>query len=112
MASFQEYRRLSILPLAALGLAAFYMFFYRPLDRRCRSLDAPLQAAWKKLAESLDQTNALTLDFTHITNQLSETREALALFDSAKQKATARLELGASVRAKMSAPFQLVDYEN
>ena len=112
MASFQEYRRLSILPLAALALGAYYLFFYVPLDRRARSLEGPLQTAWNKLADALDQTNALALDFEHVTNQLSETRQALALFETAKQKATARLELGAALRAKMSAPFQLVDFEN
>jgi hypothetical protein len=112
MPSFQEYKRLTLLPLSALALGAYYLFFYVPLDRRARSLEGPLQTAWNKLAESLDQTNALALDFAHVTNQLSETRQALALFESAKQKATARLELGPALRAKLSAPFQLVDYEN
>jgi type II secretory pathway component PulM len=112
MPSFHEYRRLTILPLTALALAAYYVFFYLPLERRSRSLDAPLQQSWKKLAESVDQTNALALDFAHITNQLAETRQAVAVFENTKKKAIARLELGASVRAKMSAPFQLVDYEN
>lgn len=112
MPSFQEYRRLTILPLVAVGLGAYYLFFYVPLDRRSKSLDGPLQTAWKKLAASLDQTNAPALDFTHITNQLSETRQELAILETTKKKAIARLELGASVRNKMNAPFQLVDYEN
>ncbi len=112
MSSFQEYKRLSIVPLTGLALAAYYLFFYVPLAHRSKSLDAPLQQAWKKLADSMDQTNALALDFTHITNQLSETRQALAIFENTKQKAIARLELGAAVRSKMNAPFQLVDYEN
>jgi hypothetical protein len=112
MPSFQEYRRLTILPLSALALAAYYVFFYLPLERRSRSLDVPLKQAWQKLAESVDQTNALALDFARITNQLAETRQALAVFETTKKKAIARLELGPSVRAKMDAPFQLVDYEN
>jgi hypothetical protein len=112
MPSFQEYRRLTILPLTALALAAYYVFFYLPLDRRSRSLDTPLQQSWKKLAESVDQTNALALDFAHITNQLAETRQAVATFETTKKKAVARLELGAAVRSKMNEPFQLVDYEN
>src|SRR5437773_7709894 len=87
MPSFQEYRRLTVLPLTAVALAAYYLFFYLPLERRSRSLDAPLQQAWKKLAESVDQTNAVALDFAHITNQLAETRQALAIFENTKTKA-------------------------
>ena len=109
---FQEYRRLTILPVSAVALAAFYLFFYLPLDRRSKNLDSPLQSAWTKLAASLDQTNPPALDFAHITNQLNQTRQALAILESTKQKASARLELGPAVRAKMNTVFQLVDFEN
>ena len=113
MASFQEYRRFRIIPLAGLGLAAYYVFVFEPLlDRRADSLNAPLQQAWQRLASSLGQTNAVALDFQHITNQLNQTRQDLGILENTKKKAIARLELGAAVRGKMNAPFQLVDYEN
>jgi hypothetical protein len=112
MPSVREYKRRLILPLAGLGLGAYYLFVFLPLGHQARSLDGPLQRALTRLAISLEQTNAGTIDFMHITNQLAETRQALGMLESAKQKAAARLELGAVVRAKMNAPFQLVEYEN
>jgi len=112
MASFQEYKRRGIIPLAGLMLAAYYLIVMVPLSRRAKALDTPLQSAWQKLALSLEQTNATALDFLHITNQLVETRQAISLLETARQKAIARLELNVPLRARMSAPFQLVDYQD
>ena len=109
---FSEYQRRGVVPLAGLALAAYYLFVLLPLARWAESLDEPLQKAWQKLSISLDQTNATAIDFLHITNQLSETRQALLILENAKQQATARLQLGPAVRARMHADFQLVDYEN
>jgi hypothetical protein len=109
---FSEYQRRGIVPLAGLVLAAYYLLVLLPLSRRAESLDEPLQKAWQKLSFSLDQTNATAIDFLQLTNQLSETRQALLILDNAKQQATARLQPGAVVRAKMHADFALVDYEN
>ena len=75
----------------------------------------PGRASAKSLAEALcllDQTNTTAIDFLHITNQLSETRQALLILENARQQATARLQLGAAVRAKMHSDFALVEYEN
>ena len=112
MPSFQEYKRRSFLPLAGLAVAAYYLLVFVPLDRRVASLDEPLRRDWAKLAASLDQSNATTLDFRYITNQLKDTRLALAIFEDAKKSAAARLELSPAVRAKLNTPFQLVDYQN
>ena len=109
---FKEYRRRSIIPLAGLGLAAYFLFIFLPLGRRAEHLDAPLQKAWQKLAATLDQTNAVAIDFQHITNQLSETKQALHILESAKRQATARLQLDSALRARMTAPFQLVEYQS
>jgi hypothetical protein len=112
MKLLQRYKRLALLPLAGLGLAAYYFGIFVPLSHRVDELDVPLERAWQALAGSLDRTNALTLDFRAITNQLSETRQALAVLQRTKKKAVARLALGAAVRAELDAPFQLVDYQN
>ena len=108
---FSEYQRRGFVPLAGLVLAACYLFALRPLARRAESLEEPLQKGWQKLSVSLGQTNATAIDFLHITNQLSETRQALVILENARQQATARLQLRAAVRAKIRADFQLVDYE-
>jgi len=110
MASLQHLKRHSMIPLAGLALAAYYLLVLAPLSRRAQGLDAPLQTAWQKLSASLDQTNVVAIDFLRITNQLAETRQAIALLENARQKAAARLELAATVRKRMNEPFKLVDY--
>ena len=112
MASLQNYRRFGLLPLAGLVLAAYYLFYYLPLARRVNNLDVPLQTAWRKLSLSLDQTNATTIDFLQLSNQLSETRQALTILDTTKKEAATRLQLSEALQNKLNAPFQLVDYEN
>jgi hypothetical protein len=109
---FQEYKRRSILPLAVLGLAAYFFFIFLPLGRRAQRLDAPLQKAWQKLSASLDQTNVTAIDFLHITNQLVETRQALQVLEAAKKHAAARLQWSPALRSRMTAPFQLVEYQS
>jgi hypothetical protein len=110
----QEYRRRTIIPLAVVGLTAYYLFILRPIGRRAESLDAPLEKARQKLSLllNLDPTNAAAIDFSHITNQINETRQALVIFENAKKQATARLQPASSLRARMNAPFQLVEYQN
>jgi hypothetical protein len=108
----QEYRRRGLVPLAALALAAYYFFVFLPLGRRAESRDAPLQEAWQDLYSLLERTNVGTVDFRQLTNQLSETRQALITLANAKQQATVRLQLAQPVRDRMNAAFQLVEYQN
>ena len=112
MASLSQYKKRAILPLVAAGLALYYLLVFLPLAHKAASLDQPLQQAWRKLAASLDQTNATGLDFLHITNQLAETRQALAVFENTRQRAAARLELAPALRAKMNKSFQLIEFQN
>lgn len=112
MSSFREYRRRCVVPFGGLALAAYYIFVFMPLSRKAHNLDAPVEKEWRNLSASLDQTNSLTIDFLHITNQLAETRQALTILENTRQKAAPRLDPGPVVRARMNAPFELVDYEN
>ncbi len=112
MASFNEIRRRSILPLAGFVVAVYYFVVFVPVAHRAQSVDVPLKRAWQRLAASLEQTNATALDFSQITNQLSVTRHQLALLEETRKKASAHLELLPELRAKLSAPFQLIDYQN
>jgi hypothetical protein len=112
MPSYSELKRRSLLPLVGLGLGLYYLLVFAPLAQRAENLDEPLEKSWRKLAATLEKTNATTLDFCEITNQLGETRQCLAILKSTKAQAVARLELAPALRAKLNAPFQLVDYEN
>ena len=108
----RDYRTGSIVPLAALALVLYYLFIYLPLVHRADSLDTPLQKDWRKLAAAIEQTNATTLDLARLTNQLNDTRDALGIVEKTRQEAVARLELSPELKAKIAAPFQLVDYQN
>src|SRR5689334_5561729 len=112
MPSFREYRRRSVVPLAAIALAAYYVIVFVPLSRKAESQNPPLQKDWQRLSSFLDQTNATTIDFGRITNQLAETKRSIAVFETAKKKAVSRLETSPGLRVKLSSPFQLVEYQN
>jgi hypothetical protein len=109
---FREYRTRSLIPLAGLALVVYYLFFYLPLAHRAESLDGPVEKDWRKLLTAIDQTNSANLDLTRLTNQLNDTRATLAQVEKTRQEAAARLELSADLKARMAAPFQLVDYQN
>jgi hypothetical protein len=111
MASFNEYKRRAFLPLVTLGLGAYYLLVFVPLANQAERLDQPLKDAWRKLASSLDETNALSLDFLHITNQLAETRQALAILENTRKKTVMRLQLEPALRARMNSGFQLFEYQ-
>src|ERR1043165_8471597 len=106
-----EYQRRSVLPLAGIALAAYYVMVFLPLKRHAEKLDTPVEKARVKLASSLDLTN-VPIDFVAISNQLDETKHARTVFEDAIQKAAARIELVPPVRTRVNAPFQLVDFEN
>jgi len=112
MVSLQEYRRRTLIPLTGLALAVYFFAFYLPLARRAQNLADPLHKAWGKLAVALDQTNATTIDFLQLSNQLTETRQAVAVIENSKKEAMARLELSSEVQNQLTGPFQLVDYQN
>ena len=101
-----QYKRYGLIPLSGLALGLYYALVLVPLQHRARDLDVPLRDAWQKLAISLEQTNARAIDFTQITNQIHETRQALRLLENAKSRVTSRLQLGETVRARMNASFQ------
>jgi hypothetical protein len=104
-------RRLFIL-IATVALAAVFLFVLLPISRRADKLNEPLDKAWHKLAAALNQTNNLSIDFVGITNQLEATRQAFGALAQARQQARARADFGDTVRERLNAPFQLVDYES
>ena len=109
--SLNEYQRRSVIPLAGIALAAYYVMVFLPLKHRAERLNTPTEKARLKLAASLDQTNG-PIDFGSISNQLAETKRARTMFEEAREKAGARIEPAPAVKARLNAPFQLVDYEN
>jgi hypothetical protein len=109
---FTEYKRRSIIPICGLALLAYFLFVFLPLSRRAADLDPPLEKAWRSLCGSLERSNATMVNFTQITNQLAETRQALGLMDEAMKRTAERLRLGTNTQAKMEASFELYDYQN
>jgi hypothetical protein len=110
--SMNQFQRRSLVPLAGVALALYYVMVFLPLKKHATDLDVPLQQAWRKLASSLEQSNKDLIDFMFVTNQLAETQDARTAFDAARERMIARLELPPSVRSRMNGAFQLVDFEN
>ena len=73
MASLAEIKRRAMIPLIGVGLAAYYVLVFLPLDHRARSLDVPLDKAWQGLATSLGRPKSAAIDFGSISNQLEAT---------------------------------------
>ena len=92
MASLAEIRRRAIIPLVGVGVAAYYLMVFLPLDHRAKNLDVPLEKAWQNLTASLERPKASAIDFGSISNQLAETREALARLAEARTKTLGRME--------------------
>lgn len=105
-----EFQKRLILPLLAGGMVLVYIFGFLPLDRKAASLAGPLEQSWRQLANALGKTNALELDFAGLTNQLNTTQLALTALETARGQARSRVELDATVTARLNEPFLLVDY--
>ena len=112
MRPFREYKRGALVPLAGIALAAYYLLVFLPLAHRADALEDRLSNQWNQLTAALGQkTNVVALDFQRITNQLRETRQAIAVLQDATKQAAARFELGHELRARMNARFRNAEFE-
>jgi hypothetical protein len=112
MASLAEIRRRAIIPLVGVGVAAYYLLVFLPLDHRAKNLDVPLDKAWQNLATSLGRPKASAIDFGSISNQLAGTREALAKLAEAKTRTLGRMEISDALGDSLNQSFQLLEYQN
>lgn len=112
MASLAEIKRRAMIPLVGIGVAAFYLLVFLPLDHRAKSLDVPLDKAWQGLATSLGRSKSAAIDFGSISNQLAATREALAKVAEVKALAVRRTEIPDALRDALNQSFQLLEYQN
>lgn len=60
----------------------------------------------------MGESNATSLDFTAIAENLDRTRASVAVLAATRQQAAARLEPGATLRQRLTEPFLLVEYQN
>lgn len=107
-----ERKRRLLIPALGVALAAGFFLGFQPLARRAESLDAPLTADWKQLATAVATSNATTLDFEGIAAALRQTRDSLAVVESARRQAAARVQVGPELQERLDAAFQLVDFQN
>lgn len=107
-----ERQRRLLIPAGGVALAAFFFLGFQPLSRQAEGLDAPLATAWKKLATTVGDSNATTLDFAGIAARLEQTRDSLQVLRAAREQAAARVAIGQDLRERLNAPFLLVDFQN
>jgi hypothetical protein len=101
------------LVLGGMGLALFFLAVYRPLSRYAAALDEPLLKYWRDLGTLTLQTTSFTgEDLPRIEEALQQVQSSLATLDKAGQSVATLLQLDPAVRAKLGAPFQLIDFQN
>ena len=108
----REGSRRILVPALGILVAAYYFLVLQHLAQKSNDLDAPLDTAWRKLAIAVGRSNATVLDFAAIDRELQETKHARTVLAAAARRAAARVEVGDELRARLRAPFVLVDYQN
>lgn len=96
-----------------LALAAYCLLVYLPLQDRNATLDEPLRNARKNLV-TINVENPFVggLEPDRIADTLARMDRDLDSLKRSERAILARVQLDAPTRAKMRAPFQLIDYQN
>lgn len=93
-------------------LALVYWFGYRALSLRARDLDEPVMTAWKQVVATA-QTNVYVrgLDPATLRETSEQMARAVRWLEEAGQTAAARCAWDESVRQRLQAPFQLLEFD-
>ena len=99
--------------LMVILLLAYYLGYFRPLADREEAMTAPLDEAQQEINEAARHDAALAglTPAELLLNQRQLDRTATNLV-SARETLTERYSLTGDLYARMSAPFQLIDYQN
>jgi hypothetical protein len=98
--------------LLALCVGAYYLLIYRPLSERVAALDPPLAQVWSDLAQVVPGVTAPGLQsLDRIQTDLETVRSANRQIQQLSLMVKARIEPDAVTRARMTQPFQLIDFQ-
>lgn len=106
-------RPLAWVVLGALALAVLYLTVERRLAARLAEQDAPLADLRRRLAVAAGEAGLTnTPSPERLADRRAELRAAAAEFAAAAAGAQARLALPGTLRERLDAPFQLVEFQN
>lgn len=90
-----------------------YFVVLIPVDQKVKSLNRPLEEAWQRLGAAIN-TNRLgaTLDLQNMNQMATDMESQFAHFTDAEAELISRVLLSESDQAKITQPFQLVEFEN
>jgi hypothetical protein len=99
--------------LLTLCLGLYYGLVYRPLSRRVADLEPPLTRIWRDLAQAVPTLAASDLhNPDRIQADLEAAQAANRLIQQLALMVGARIEPDAVTRARMTEPFQLIEFQN
>jgi len=99
--------------LLALCVGAYYSLAYRPLSQRVAELDPPLSQVWRDLAQVVPATTLQGLQsLDRIQTNLDTARSASRQIQQLSLMVEARIEPDGVTRARMTEPFQLIEFQN
>ncbi|MDA0751267.1 MAG: hypothetical protein O2964_11215 [Verrucomicrobia bacterium] len=90
-----------------------YFVVLIPVDQKVKSLNRPLEEAWQRLGAAIN-TNRLgaTLDIQHMNQMATDMESQFTQFTDAEAELISRVLLSETDQAKISQPFQLVEFDN
>ena len=90
-----------------------YFVVLIPIDQKVKALNRPLEEAWQRLGAAMN-TNRLgaTLDLQNMNQMAADMESQFALFTDAEAELISRVLLSETDQAKVTQPFQLVEFEN
>lgn len=98
---------------AVLCLALYYFLIFRPLSQRADALDEPLDRVWQELVDfSMGSSAVRNLDLDQIRKTQKILQASLAATAKVRETISARVQLEPEIRARMSEPFFLIDFQN
>ena len=99
--------------ICGLVLGIYYLTVFRPLAHRAATLDRPLVTDWNRLmATNRASTATEGLDLENCQQRLLDLKQQATNLETAERLVGGRLQLPPAVQRRMTAPFQLIDYQN
>jgi len=99
--------------LLALCVGAYYSLVYRPLSQRVAALDPPVLQVWRDLSQVVPAASLQGLrSLDRIQTTLEAARSTSSQIQQLSLMVEARIEPDGVTRARMTEPFQLIEFQN
>ncbi len=103
----------SVILVAGVAVAGYYLLAVKPLSAKVLAAEKPLVIAWERLVAA-NQTNPACagLDLDNFTERLQELRASATNLETAGRLAQSRIALDPLIVRQMADSFQLLDFQD